>query len=132
MTKEEKIALKDKLKLFCQSVIDQRIQSAKAVINSAQQAANQEEKNSAGDKYETARAMGHLEKDLHTRQLAENLKELAALHAIGTHTLYISVTAGAFIRCNAVSFFIAAAIILFFLLTHRPLLSKPEPVKLRF
>jgi hypothetical protein len=40
------------------------------MMESAQQSANSEEKSSAGDKYETSRAMGHLEKDMHARQLA--------------------------------------------------------------
>jgi hypothetical protein len=51
-------------------------------MRDAQEAANSEEKSSAGDKYETGRAMGHLQKDMHARQLAELVRELAALHAV--------------------------------------------------
>jgi len=108
MTREEKVAFKDGLKQFCKTFIEQRIQTAQALINNAQQAANSEEKSSAGDKYETARAMGHLEKDMHTRQLMENVKELAGLQQVNTHELYDAVTTGAFIRCASVCFFIAA------------------------
>ncbi len=108
MTREEKIAFKDSLKQFCQALIEQRIQTTRALIDNAQQAANSEEKSSAGDKYETARAMGHLEKDMHTRQLMENVKELAGLQQVNTHEIYNSITTGAFIQCGTVSLFIAA------------------------
>ena len=77
MTDHEKIAFKNKLKEFCQSLIAQRIDAVKININQAQEAANNEEKSSAGDKYETSRAMNQLERDMHSRQMAESIKELA-------------------------------------------------------
>jgi len=110
MTREEKLAFKHSLKQFCQAVIEQRIQNGKALIDSAQQAANNEEKSSAGDKYETARAMGHLDKDMHTRQLMENVKELANLQQVNATQVYAGVTTGAYIQCSTTSFFIAAGI----------------------
>ena len=45
-------------------MIKQRIAAATLAIENAQSAANAEEKSSAGDKYETSRAMSHLEKDM--------------------------------------------------------------------
>lgn len=108
MTREEKITFKDNLKQFCITLIEQRINTIKTLIDNAQQAANSEEKSSAGDKYETARAMGHQEKDMHTRQLMENIKELAGLQQINTHEIFASAVPGAFVQCNSVSVFIAA------------------------
>jgi transcription elongation GreA/GreB family factor len=110
MTEQEKIAFKLTLKAAAQALIEQRISNATIAIEQAQQAANNEEKSSAGDKYETARAMGHLEKDMHARQLAENVKELALLHSIPVNTIYPLATAGTFIRCTSISFFIAAGL----------------------
>jgi len=110
MNKEEKIVFKNRLKQFCHSMLEQRIEAAKAAIENAQQSANNEEKSSAGDKYETARAMSHLERDMHTRQLTENLKELSALHAINAETIYDHVTGGAFLKCADISFFIATGL----------------------
>ena len=69
------------LKKWALDQLGQRIAKAKEAMQDAQAAANSEEKSSAGDKYETGRAMGHLQKDMHARQLAELLRELAALHA---------------------------------------------------
>lgn len=103
-----KILFKTELKQAALTLIGDRISAAKQAIEQAQQAANQEEKSSAGDKYETARAMGHLQKDMHTRQLGEQIKELATLHAINTDTIYTTAAPGAFIECKDAAFFIAA------------------------
>jgi len=110
MTDAEKIALKNTLKRYALALIEQRIATAREAIDQAQQAANQEEKSSAGDKYETGRAMGHLQKDMYARQLSENRKELAILHAVNTDILYPSPVAGALIECPEILFFIAAGL----------------------
>ena len=110
MTAAEKIAFKNSLKRLALDLIGQRIAVAKEAGEQAQQAANQEEKSSAGDKYETSRAMGHLQKDMYARQLSENRKELATLHAINVNALYPAAVAGALIECEKMSFFIAAGL----------------------
>lgn len=63
-------------------VLNDRIQNAEKAMKRAQEAANSEEKSSAGDKYETARAMGQLERDMHARQLDQALKDLQLLDKI--------------------------------------------------
>jgi transcription elongation GreA/GreB family factor len=129
MTEHEKIAFKNELKQLCQVIIEQRIAALRFAINAAQQAANNEEKSSAGDKYETSRAMSHLEKDMHTRQLSENVKELATLFSVNINAVYDEGVAGAFLQCTGVSFFIAAGLgkqtvagnCIFLLSPHAPL-----------
>jgi hypothetical protein len=110
MNTQQKIAFKNKLKQVCQTIIEERIKLSRVFIENAQKAANSEEKNPAGDKYETGRALGHLEKDMHASQLSENLKELAALYSINTHVLYSDVSKGAFVHCKNLSFFIASGL----------------------
>jgi hypothetical protein len=110
MTEPEKILFKKRLKQAGLAIIQERIDAAKKAIDEAQQSANQEEKSSAGDKYETGRAMGHLQKDMHSRQMAEQLKELGALQAIIADTLYSTATTGAFVRCAGACFFISAGL----------------------
>jgi hypothetical protein len=110
MEDPEKIAFKTRLKRRALDGIGERITVARESIDQSQQAANQEEKSSAGDKYETGRAMGHLQKDMYSRQLAESIKELAALHAVNTDMLYPTAGAGAFIRGDGIAFFIAAGL----------------------
>jgi len=129
MTIKDKLNYKIKLKQVCQVTIEQRINAATLAANDAQQAANNEEKSSAGDKYETSRAMNHLQKDMHARQLSENVKELASLHAIDVNEICSIGKAGAFLKCAGVSFFIAAGLgrqviegeIIFFLSPNAPL-----------
>jgi hypothetical protein len=110
MEDSEKIAVKARLKRWALDLIGQRIAVAREAIDQAQQSANQEEKSSAGDKYETGRAMGHLQKDMHARQLAEYIKELATLHSVNTDVVYVAAGPGAFIQTGNVAFFIAAGL----------------------
>lgn len=109
-TREDKIAYKSKLKRICEETIEKRISLAREAMASAQSAANSEEKSSAGDKYETARAMSHLEKDMHARQLMAHLQELASLRAIDTQKIYANAAPGALVRCDKISFFVAAGL----------------------
>jgi hypothetical protein len=110
MNDADKIAFKNRLKQFCADAIAERIAAAETAIKAAQEAANNEEKSSAGDKYETGRAMGHLQKDMHTRQLAACLKEKAAVQTVNTGFICNAATAGAFVETAAQCFFIAAGL----------------------
>jgi transcription elongation GreA/GreB family factor len=110
MTVTEKIAFKHRLKKWGLDLIGQRITTANMAMDRAQEAANSEEKSSAGDKYETGRAMGHLEKEMHARQLAEALKELASLQGIVTESLYKEGRVGAFLQGDDMAFFISAGL----------------------
>jgi len=104
MTDAEKIAFKNSLKRWGLDLITQRMAAAKKAMEQAQEAANSEEKSSAGDKYETGRAMGHLQKDMHARQLAESLKELATLHAVQTEPLSHEGRIGAVLQAHGAAF----------------------------
>jgi hypothetical protein len=106
----EKITFKQRLYSVSKKILDERIDANQAAIDAAQASANEEEKSSAGDKYETSRAMSHLEKDMYTKQLASNKNEMAALLSIDCSRTYESVVPGAVIKCSGCSFFIAAGL----------------------
>ena len=110
MTKAEKISFKQKLKQAGLAVIEQRMAAAQQLMQEAQESANQEGKSSAGDKYETARAMGHLQKDMYARQFTEQAKERAALQAVNVDSLFELVTTGAYVQSEKTAFFIAAGL----------------------
>ena len=110
VTEPEKIAFKNRLKQAGLAIIEQRIHAARTIINNAQEAANNEEKSSAGDKYETARAMSQLEKEMHSKQLARQIKELALLNEVKTEAIYTTITTGSCIECGEMVFFIAAGL----------------------
>jgi hypothetical protein len=76
------LELKTQLLARCTDYVAGRLATVRGAMSAAQAAANEEGKSSAGDKYETGRAMMQLERDLHAKQLAEALKlqqELAQL-----------------------------------------------------
>ena len=106
----DKIVFKNRLKAYCQQAIEQRIAFTRQLMEDAQAAANSEEKSSAGDKYETSRAMSHLDKDMHARQLSAHLQELSFVRAIHSDTVYATAVAGACIVCEEVLFFLATGL----------------------
>ena len=110
MTTTEKIAFKTHLKQIAEGLIEQRIVAARKSIANAQEAANNEEKSSAGDKYETGRAMGHLEREMHEKQLVQQLNELAFLRSVKTDVVYEAAVTGACVVCANTLFFIAAGL----------------------
>lgn len=97
---------KTSLKEHCIAIIQDRIDGLVRGMAEAQLAANEETKSSVGDKYETARAMNQLEKDMLARQLAENKKELAAMMEVDVTGEYDEVKAGSLIRSGDIYFFI--------------------------
>jgi transcription elongation GreA/GreB family factor len=110
MTSSERIAFKNKLKNLGLAMLRRRIGTAQEAMDRAQEAANSEEKSSAGDKYETGRAMGQLQKEMHGRQLAEYAKEVKALQSIFTDSLCDRGGPGAFVRAAGIAFFVSAGL----------------------
>lgn len=110
MNDQQKIDFKNTLKKKCIEIIEQRIASSYNAMENAQTAANNEEKSSAGDKYETGRAMNHLEKDMHARQLSANKKDMAGLLSVNCNQVCENIIPGCFVKCTGVSFFIAAGL----------------------
>ncbi|MGA0556337.1 3-oxoacyl-ACP synthase [Larkinella sp. VNQ87] len=98
-----------KLALFerCQQYVTQRIETARTAMEAAQAAANEESKSSAGDKYETGRAMAQLERDRHAQQLAEALKLRQELDRIDVGKEYVSGQPGSLVLTSQGHYFIA-------------------------
>lgn len=107
---EERIAHKVLLKQYCEQVFIQRITTTQQAMDAAQAAANNESKSSVGDKYETARAMSQMEKDMHARQLLAHQQDLHALRAVNVQSIYHVPAAGAVIQSNTTNFFIGAGL----------------------
>jgi len=72
---EKKIAKQLKVDLYnkIQAILDERIEQAKSAIASAKQSRDNDTKSSAGDKYETGRAMMQQEMDKNEAQLSKTL-----------------------------------------------------------
>jgi hypothetical protein len=110
MTIQQQTAFKKKLQQHCVGIIEERIAANIALMNSAQEAANSESKSSAGDKYETSRAMNHLQKDMYASQLAANRRELAALMNINCGSIATVIGNGSYVQTKKAGFFIAAGL----------------------
>lgn len=102
----------NKKELFeqCKNILLQRIADGEKAMLDAQEAANSEEKSSAGDKYETGRAMSQLARDMSAKQVFENKNELSFLlkleHVITTKTI----VQGSIVYANEKIFYIAVGI----------------------
>ncbi len=76
--------LKNLLFDYCTNFVDTRIAGIQKIIDAAQASANEEGKSSAGDKYETGRAMAQLEIEKNTVQLAEAIRLKQVLNQAAT------------------------------------------------
>jgi hypothetical protein len=99
--------LKKELHKLCINYVQKRIDTAVQAINATQQAANDETKSSAGDKYETGRAMMQQETDRNQAQLNEANKLMVALNHINTATAFKTAETGSLVITNNGKFYIA-------------------------
>jgi len=100
-------ALKQKLLALCIDIVDYRINSATAAMQIAQDAANQETKSSAGDKYETGRAMMQMERDQAAMQLDDALKLKRTLKQINANEHHTIVSLGSIVITKSFNAFVA-------------------------
>ncbi len=99
--------LKEQLWLQCKQIVEQRLATAQQAMDAAQESANQEEKSSAGDKYETGRAMAQLERDKAAMQVEENKKMLTVLNQISYNTSTDRVTLGSVVVTDHNKFYLS-------------------------
>ncbi|RZJ87862.1 MAG: 3-oxoacyl-ACP synthase [Hymenobacter sp.] len=91
----------------CLKYVQQRMEQARVGIASAQESSNTETKSSAGDKYETGRAMAQQERDRHAVQLHEAQQLLNALQRINPELPFAAVRPGALVQTNIGLFYIS-------------------------
>jgi transcription elongation GreA/GreB family factor len=75
-----------------------------------QESAANETKSSAGDKYETGRAMLHIEQDQLRRQLAEIATQEAVLQSIDPEAEALLAHTGSLLKVNAQYYFLSVAL----------------------
>lgn len=101
-------AVKSQLYQHCLQYVDDLIQQARSGLEQAQQDANQEEKSSAGDKFETHRAMMHLQMEsfIQRLDLAQQLQRRLFSLSL-THKYKIE--PGALVKTDRGDYFIAVS-----------------------
>lgn len=101
---------KEYLYAQCHRWVDEKINLAKNEIESVQASANEETKSSAGDKYETGRAMAQLEVEKNSTQLAAANKMKQALNAFSPETHSITAIPGSLVHTNQGWFYISISV----------------------
>jgi transcription elongation GreA/GreB family factor len=103
------ISLKQQLHQYCKAFVQARLDNAQAAISSAQQAANDETKSSAGDKYETTRALMQQETSRNMVQLNEASKLMATLNMINPGQRFATAQLGSLVLTSQAVFYIAVS-----------------------
>lgn len=99
--------IKEELYKQCIAYVQKRMDEAEHAYKDAEKASNDDTKSSAGDKYETGRAMMQQEKDRNTTQLNEANKLLVALNHISTKGSSAEAETGSLVITDNGKFYIA-------------------------
>ncbi len=102
--------VKKKLISFCRDWVAERISVAQIAMDNAQEAANEEGKSSAGDKYETGHAMMQIERDKAAQQLEEARKLKQIVDGLNEAAHTDMVRLGSIVQTTRYQFFIAISI----------------------
>ena len=104
--------LETKAKLYdsCLKLVDERVAHIEDAMRNAQASANEETKSSAGDKYETGRAMMHLEKEKLATQLSEVSKMKMGLSQINIDKRNVQVELGALAITASAKYFLSVSL----------------------
>lgn len=95
--------LLEKIKIF----IENRMKTSWDAMEAAKNSANEEGKSSAGDKYETARAMGQLDREMNGRMYEQARQERQSLDKIDPETIFSKVAFGALVETTMGYFFVS-------------------------
>ena len=105
----DKFEIKQTLLEEVEELIYQKIAVFQKMMNDAQDSANNETKSSAGDKFETGRAMMHLERDKNAKQLSEARKLELFLSQIKADRMFDRVAFGSVVQTDFGNYFISIA-----------------------
>ena len=101
---------KNTLYTYCTDYVMERITRLKIEIKKTQYSANEETKSSAGDKYETGRAMAQLEIEKNTTQLREAERLQGMLQAIHKDLVSEIIIPGSLVTTSNGMFYISISI----------------------
>lgn len=101
--------MKLQLLTLLKTQFDTRVQAAQEAMQNAQDSANEETKSSAGDKYETGRAMAQIERDRHAQLYDQLRQERAVLDRIDPDFVFQRVGLGALVKTSVGVFFVSVS-----------------------
>ena len=101
---------KSQLYQQCIDLLQQKIATLENAIQDAQQAASEDTKSSAGDKFETSREMMKLEIDKNSMQLSKAIEMLKYLSQIDPESEKDRVGFGSLVKTNEGSYFFSVSL----------------------
>lgn len=104
------LALKQKAKAACLEKLQIRLQVCHKQLNAIQTDLSNETKSSAGDKYETGRAMLQIEREKLGKQLAELEQLEQVLFSISTEQQHHKIQLGSFVKTTQHYYFISVSL----------------------
>ncbi len=99
--------MKDIILIKLHALIDKQIDNARHAMDAAQESAMSDGKSSAGDKFETGRAIAHRDRDMYAKQLAVALNEKEVLYKIDTKVVHTLVSLGSLVDTTAGTYFVS-------------------------
>jgi hypothetical protein len=99
--------LKHQLYNFCQNYLKLRLDAIQKSLDDIANSLKSETKSSAGDKYETGRAMLHLEKEKQMTKRSLLATSQKIIHDISPESVYSTVQSGALVLTSQGIFYIA-------------------------
>lgn len=99
--------MKSQLLETIKEFIENRMKTSWDAMEAAKNSANEEGKSSAGDKYETARAMGQLDREMNGRMYEQARQERLSLDKIDPEAIFSKVAFGALVETSMGIFFVS-------------------------
>jgi transcription elongation GreA/GreB family factor len=99
--------LKQKIYEHCRELVSAKLRDQQAALKDLIDSAGNETKSSAGDKYETGRAMLHIEQDNVRQQIAELMNQMAVLDAIDAISSMPQTGLGSLVKANSNYYFLS-------------------------
>lgn len=110
MALNNSLSLKSAVLTFAREQVNQRLAGIRHEIADIQNSANEETKSVAGDKYETSRAMAHLEIEKLQERLNDLGKSVDILNQIQVGHIHENIQLGSIVRTTNGNFFLSAGV----------------------
>jgi hypothetical protein len=102
--------LKQKVYNQCLDLVNNKIASHQQALKSLTESAANETKSTAGDKYETSRAMLHIEQDNIRRQMADAMAQKAVLDGFDPQIHRETIGLGSLVKTNAGFYYLSVGL----------------------
>ena len=107
---DELLAIKKELYNKCSEYAKNRVSNIKEAIDGLKEAADEETKNTTGDKYETGRAMMQLEIENYTTQLAEARKLVEQMDRVSPNSICQTIESGCLVFTSQGNYYFAISV----------------------